>query len=69
MRNIFLFIKRYFNFLFFLLLQMLALTFLFRYNRSHEAAFIGVAGEVTGKINEKYSDVEYYFSSKKPTRL
>ena len=40
---------------------MLALTFLFRYNKSHQAAFIGIAGEVTGRINEKYSNVEYYF--------
>ena len=61
MRNLFLFIRRYFNFLFFLVLQMLALTFLFRYNRFHEAAFSNVAGELTGKINERYSNVEYYF--------
>lgn len=65
MRNVFLFIKRYFNFLFFLLLQMLSLTFLFRYNRFHEAAFQGVAGEVTGRINEKYNNVDYYFRLKK----
>ncbi|MEO5997920.1 MAG: rod shape-determining protein MreC [Chitinophagaceae bacterium] len=65
MRNVFLFIRRYFNFLFFLVLQILALTFLFRYNKFHEAAFNGVAGEVVGKINEKYSNVEYYFKLKK----
>ena len=64
MRNVFLFIRRYFNFLFFLVLQIVALTFLFRYNRFHEAAFNGVAGEVVGKINEKYSNVEYYFKLK-----
>lgn len=65
MRNVFLFIKRYFNFLLFLVLQMLSLTFLFRYNRFHEAAFQGVAGEVTGRINEKYNNVDYYFRLKK----
>lgn len=65
MRNVFLFIRRYFNFLFFLVLQILALTFLFRYNRSHESAFNGIAGEVVGRINEKYSNVEYYFKLKK----
>jgi len=65
MRNVFLFIRRYFNFLFFLVLQILALTFLFRYNKFHEAAFNGVAGEVVGKINEKYNNVEYYFKLKK----
>jgi rod shape-determining protein MreC len=65
MRNVFLFIKRYFNFLFFIVLQMLSLTFLFRYNRFHEAAFAGVAGEVTGRINEKYNNIEYYFKLKR----
>ena len=64
MRNIFLFIRRYFNFLFFLVLQIVALTFLFRYNRFYDAAFQGVAGEVTGKINERYNNVQYYFKLK-----
>jgi len=65
MRNIFLFIRRYFNFLFFLALQVLALSFLFRYNKFHEAAFMGVASEVTGRINARYNNVEYYFKLKK----
>lgn len=65
MRNVFLFIRKYFNFLFFLVLQIIALTFLFRYNNFHEAVFSGVAGEVTGKINEKYNNIEYYFKLKR----
>jgi rod shape-determining protein MreC len=65
MRNIFLFIRRYFNFLFFLVLQILALTFLFRYNRFHEAVFSNVAGEIVGKINQRYNNIEYYFKLKK----
>jgi rod shape-determining protein MreC len=65
MRNIFLFIRRYFNFLVFLALQVLALSFLFRYNKYHEAAFMGVASEVTGRINSRYNNVEYYFKLKK----
>lgn len=65
MRNIFLFIRRYFNFLSFLALQALALSFLFRYNKFHEAAFAGVANEVTGRINGQYNTVEYYFKLKK----
>lgn len=64
MRNIFLFIRRYFNFLFFLVLQIIALSFLFRYNKFHEAAFMGVANELTGRVNSKYSNVEYYFHLK-----
>lgn len=65
MRNIFLFIRRYFNFLFFLVLQIIALSFLFRYNKFHEAAFMNVAGDLTGKFNEKYNNVDYYFHLKK----
>lgn len=65
MRNIFLFIRRYFHFLLFLVLQILSLTFLFRYNRFHEAVFQDVAGEITGKLNSRYSSVEEYFSLKK----
>jgi rod shape-determining protein MreC len=63
-RNVFLFIRKYSNFLFFLLLQITALSFLFRYNKYHEAAFMNVAGEFTGSINQRYSKVEYYFRLK-----
>ena len=40
-------------------------SFLFRYNKFHEAAFMNVAGEFTGSINQRYSKVEYYFQLKK----
>ena len=65
MRNVFLFIRRHFNFLFFLVLQIIALSFLFRYNKFHEAAFLNVSTEITGRINEKYNNIEYYFQLKK----
>lgn len=65
MRNVILFIRKYANFLFFLLLQITALSFLFRYNKYHEAALMNVAGEFTGTINQRYSKVEYYFRLKK----
>jgi rod shape-determining protein MreC len=64
-RNVFLFIRRHFNFLFFLVLQIIALSFLFRYNKFHEAAFLNVSTEITGRINEKYNGIEYYFQLKK----
>jgi rod shape-determining protein MreC len=64
-RNIFLFVRRYFNLLFFLLLQALALTMLFSYNKFHQAAFMNVANEITGGVNIRYSDIETYFSLKK----
>ncbi len=65
MRNVILFIRKYSNFLLFLLLQMTALSFLFRYNKYHEAAFMNVAGDFTGSVNQRYSKVEYYFRLKK----
>lgn len=65
MRNVFLFIGRHFNFLFFLVLQIIALSFLFRFNKYHEAAFLNVSTELTGRINERYNTVEYYFQLKK----
>ena len=42
---------------------------LFHYNRFHEAAFMGVAGEVTGKISKQYNTVEYYFQLQKTNAL
>ena len=65
MRNIFLFIRRYFNFLFFVLAQVVALMFLFRYNMFHEAAFMRLANEGTGWFYTKYDRVDSYFKLKK----
>jgi rod shape-determining protein MreC len=44
---------------------VISLSFLFRYNKFHEAAFLGLATEITGRFNEKYNKVEYYFQLKK----
>ncbi len=65
MSNIFLFIRRYFNFLFFLVLQGFSLFMLFNYNRYHNAIFMGVANEITGKVYLQYNRVEYYFQLKR----
>lgn len=62
MRNIFFFIRRYRTFFTFLFLQIVALYFLFTYNRFHRAKFLGVANEVTGRINTQYNKVEDYFT-------
>jgi rod shape-determining protein MreC len=64
MRNIFLFIRRYFTFFTFLILQVVALWFLFNYNRFHRSKFLGVANEMTGRINTQYNKVEDYFTLK-----
>ncbi|MFN8244224.1 MAG: rod shape-determining protein MreC [Ferruginibacter sp.] len=65
MRNIFLFIRRYFNLLFFLLLQVCCIYFIIHYSRYHNAIFSGTMNQVTGKINEQYNKVEYYFQLKR----
>lgn len=64
MRNIFLFIRIYFNFLFFLLLTGISLYMLFTYNTFHHTVYSEVANEVTGRINKQYNKIEYYFHLK-----
>lgn len=68
MRNIFLFIRRYFTFLSFLLLQAAALWFLFTYNRFHRAKGLGMANEVTGWFNTRYNTAEDFFRMREENR-
>jgi len=65
MRNILLFIRIYFTFIFFLFLMGLSFYMLFSYNRYHHAVYSAVANEVTGNISKKYNSVEYYFQLKR----
>ncbi|MEO6405321.1 MAG: rod shape-determining protein MreC [Ferruginibacter sp.] len=65
MRNIFLFISRYFNFLFFIFLQGICIYLITSYSKYHQAALGSVTNVVTGKINERYNKVEYYFQLKR----
>ncbi|MEO8962199.1 MAG: rod shape-determining protein MreC [Ginsengibacter sp.] len=65
MRNIFLFIRIYFTFIFFLFLMGLSFYMLFSYNRYHHAAYSAIANEITGNINKKYNNIEYYFQLKR----
>lgn len=65
MRNIFLFIRIYFNFLFFLFLMGVSFYMLFTYNRYHHTVYSGAANEVTGRISKQYNKVEYYFDLKR----
>lgn len=68
MRNIFLFIGRYRTLFTFLILQVVALWFLFNYNRFHRSKFLGVANEMTGRINTQYNKVEDYFTLREENR-
>ncbi len=65
MRNIFLFIRRYFTLLFFLLLQGFCIYLIVHYNSYHNAVFSVTANQLTGKVNEQYNKVENYFNLKK----
>jgi rod shape-determining protein MreC len=68
-KNIFLFIRSYFNFIVFVILQGLSIAILVNYNKTHQAVFAGVANEVTGKLNEQYNGVESYFSLQTNNKL
>ena len=61
MRNIFLFIRRKFVLICFLVLQAFALWMLFNYNRFHRAVGLAAASEVTGTVNAQVDKVDDYF--------
>jgi rod shape-determining protein MreC len=65
MRNVFLFIARFSNLLFFLLLQVVALSMLFQFNKFHQAAYMNLANEATGRVYIRYNKIETYFSLQK----
>lgn len=65
MRNIFIFIRRYFNFITLLLLQAFCIYLIVHYNTWHNAVAGGFMNEVTGKINTQYNKIDYYFQLKK----
>jgi len=62
MRNLILFFRRFSTLFFFLLLQVVALLMLVKYNRSHEAAYMQLTYELTGKINKQANKVETWFN-------
>jgi len=65
MRNIFLFIQRFFVLFVFLVLQVLCILVLVNYNQTYQAYFAGSANEVIGRVNTQYNDVHEYFSLRK----
>ena len=69
MKNIFVFIRQYFTFLSFLLLQVVAIILLSNASKSHEAFFASAANGVTGKINKRYNGLREYFSLKETNRI
>ncbi len=65
MRNIFLFIRRYFNFLFFLSLQVFCIYLIARYNRYHYAVASEYMNEITGRVNTQYNRVDNFLQLNK----
>ncbi|MBK8611371.1 MAG: rod shape-determining protein MreC [Chitinophagaceae bacterium] len=65
MRNIFLFIRRYFNLILFLLLQGFSIYLIVHYSNYHKAVFSKTSNQLTGKINTQYNNIHSYFTLKK----
>lgn len=68
MKNIFLFIRRYFTLLSFLLLEVMAIVLLSNASKSHEAFFSGAVNNLTGRFNQTYSGMRGYFGLKETNR-
>ncbi len=64
MRNIILFLKKYFTFFLFLFLEGVCISFLVKYNDSYAAAYSNVFNEYVGRLQRRYNDVEYFFNLK-----
>ncbi|MFM8591329.1 MAG: hypothetical protein ACKOA3_00345, partial [Sphingomonadales bacterium] len=62
MRNVILFIRRYFTFFTFLFLQVLSLCFFYSFNKFQQAQFLQTANELTGQVNGRYKKVENFFA-------
>ncbi|MFT3982138.1 MAG: rod shape-determining protein MreC [Ferruginibacter sp.] len=65
MKNIFLFIRRYFNFLVFIILQAICIFLIVQNSKYHHAMFGTTANKLTGGINRQYDNIEYYFQLKR----
>lgn len=59
------FLIKYHVFFLFLLLELISLTFIFRYNNFHRVNFLNSSNVVSGKVYEEYSSVLEYFSLRK----
>ncbi len=62
MRNIFLLIRRFSVLLLFIGLQVLSISMLVNFSRSHRAKYLELAYEGAGRINKQYFKVTRYFS-------
>lgn len=68
MRNIILFIRRFFIMVVFFVLQGVCIAILVKYNKTYEAVFANASTEVTGRVDNQYNKVEYFFNLKETNR-
>ncbi len=61
MRNLVIFIRRYFNFFLFLVIEICCLIWVFRKNAYQRSAFLNSTNILTSRLYQRYNDVEYYF--------
>ncbi|WP_161596619.1 rod shape-determining protein MreC [Chitinophaga vietnamensis] len=64
MRNLIIFLRRYFNFFLFLLLEVICIVLVFQNNNYQRTAYLNSANNVSGKLYDKYNNVQYYFHLK-----
>ncbi|CAL1521607.1 rod shape-determining protein MreC [Chitinophaga sp. MM2321] len=64
MRNLIIFFRRYFNFFLFLLLEVICIVLVFRNNNFQRTAYLNSANNASGKLYDKYNNVQYYFHLK-----
>ncbi|WP_344974462.1 rod shape-determining protein MreC [Compostibacter hankyongensis] len=64
MRNLIIFIRRYFNFFLFLVIEIFCLVLVFRNNNYQRATVLNSANRVTAGLYKKYNAIQYYFHLK-----
>lgn len=69
MKNIFLFIRRYFYLLSFLLLEVFCIVLLSNASKSHQTFFASAANEITGRFDKRYNNLRSYFSLQETNRM
>ncbi|SFD24969.1 rod shape-determining protein MreC [Chitinophaga sp. CF118] len=64
MRNLIIFLRRYFNFFMFLLLEVICIVLVFRNNDFQKTAYLNSANNISARLYNRYNNVQYYFHLK-----
>ena len=64
MRNLIIFLRRYFNFFLFLLLEVICIVLVFRNNDFQKTAYLNSANNISARLYNRYNNVQYYFHLK-----